>query len=215
MEYHEHKKYFETAYNSGTDFWTHLPFKARGAMLIEKLAPGALILDIGSGRGMFAKQLAEMGFRVIGIDYIKSVVEKANAEIKNWGLEGKLKFLEGDALNMPFVDGHFDAACDFGLLENLYKEDWEKYASEVNRILKPGGYYLNISLSRETQQFFDFRPKGSPTGDFEKFDVHYHFFKNEEMKNIFDHSLTPIVQDIKFTERPEEIALLETLFQKK
>jgi len=215
MNYEEHKKFFETAYKTGSDIWTQLPLKGRGKMLLEQLPLNSLILDVGSGRGFFAKQLAEIGYRVIGIDFEKNIVDKMNKEIKNWGLEGKLKFMEGDALDIPFEDNSFDAICDLGLLEHLYKKDWGQYVGEVNRVLKPGGFYLNVSLSRETQQFLEFIPKGSEHGDFEKYGVYYHFFSKEEIKDIFSDKLVSVKQDIEFIEKPNEIALVETLFQKK
>lgn len=214
-DYQKHKEYFETAYRTGSDVWTHLEMKNRGAIFMKELPAGAMILDVGSGRGVFAKKLAEAGFSVIGLDFEGNIVQKANEEVKNWGLEGKLKFVEGDALDIPFADNSFDGVCDFGLIENLYEEDWGTYSSEINRVLKPGGFYLNTSLSRETIHFLEFNPKSSTTGVFEKYGVNYHFFDKEEMKNIFKHELNPIEQNIKFLERPNELALLETLFQKK
>jgi ubiquinone/menaquinone biosynthesis C-methylase UbiE len=215
MEYHEHKKYFETAYKNGVDIWTHLPEETKGIKLTENLKIGSFILDVGSGRGIFAKKLAESGYKVIGIDFEKNIVEKANSEIKNWGLEGKLKFMEADVLDIPFADESFDGICDFGLLENLYAEDWEQYASEINRVLKPGGFYLNVSLSRETQHFFEFYPKGSESGDFQKYGVHYHFFEKEEMNKIFEGKLKVVHQINKhIPHRPIDTILLETLFQK-
>jgi ubiquinone/menaquinone biosynthesis C-methylase UbiE len=214
-KYKKHKEYFEIAYRTGTDIWTHLSLKDRGRIFIEKLPKDSLILDVGSGRGFFAKQLAEMNYKVIGLDYEKNIVDKANKEIKNWNLEGKLRFVEGSALDIPFVDDSFDGICDFGLMENLFKEDWEQYATEVNRVLKKGGYYLNTSLSRETPNFFEFKPKNSEHGDFEKYGIHYHFFEKDEIKNIFNHQLTPIEQYIEVIDQPDKIALLETLFQKK
>lgn len=215
MDYDKHKEYFETAYRTGSDIWTHLPMKDRGQMLMEQLPPDALILDVGSGRGLFAKQLVEAGYRVIGIDFESNIVKKTNEDVKSWGLEGKLKFVEGSALDIPFTDDSFDGVCDFGLMENLYKEDWEQYASEISRVLKPGGFYLNTSLSRETQHFFEFYPKGSESGEFQKYDVHYHFFNKDEMKNIFNHELNTVEQNIEFVGKLDEVALLETLFQKK
>ncbi len=215
MDYKNHKEYFEIAYRTGSDLWTHLPLKDRGRMLMTELPSGSLILDVGCGRGLFAKQLAEAGYSVIGIDFEGDIIKKINEDVKNWGLSGKLKFVEGNALDIPFTDSSFDGVCDFGLMENLYKEDWETYANEINRVLKPGGFYLNISLSRETEHFFEFYPKGSENGEFEKYGVHYHFFKKDEMKEIFNHELTPIKQDIESVGKPNEVALLETLFQKK
>jgi 2-polyprenyl-3-methyl-5-hydroxy-6-metoxy-1,4-benzoquinol methylase len=53
--------------------------------LTEKLPKGAIILDMGSGRGFF-KTFSKLGFRVIGIDFEK-IIKKANENIKDWALE--------------------------------------------------------------------------------------------------------------------------------
>lgn len=214
MKYHEHKKYFETAYKSGSDTWTHLPMEARGLKLKEELPKSGLILDIGSGRGLFAKSLVESGFKVIGIDFDSGIVNSANNQIKDWGLEGKLKFMEADALDIPLTDASFDGACDFGLLENLYPEDWGQYANEVTRILKPGGFYLSVVSSRETPKFFDFYPRGSSDGNTEKYGVNYHFFEKKEMQDIFAGKLNIISQQVISAQDKEEKYYLETLFQK-
>lgn len=216
MDYSIHREYYRTSYQNGADIWTHLPVKMQTAKkLVGKIPAGGTILDIGSGRGLIAKHLAEMGFKVIGIDFEKNIVEKVNGEIKSWGLEGKLKFIEADVFNIPFTDASFDGVCDFGLLENLHKEDWNKYASEINRVLKPGGYYLNISLSRKTINFLNYSPINSPDGELNKHDIHYHFFVKEEMQGIFKDSMTLLSDSIEFVEKPREIALLQTFFQKK
>ena len=215
MDYQTHKEYYKTAYQNGTDIWTHLPIKIQHAKkLVGRLPPGGTILDLGSGRGIIAKNLAEMGFKVIGIDFEKEIVEKSNGEIKGWGLEGKLKFIEADIFNIPLTDASFDGICDFGLFENLRKEDWPLYIKEINRILKPGGYYLNVSLSRKTKNFLDFSPINSEDGELEKDGVHYHFFEKEEIAKVFAEKMTVVSSGVEFVEKPREIALLQTLFQK-
>ena len=108
MDYQEHKNYFEIAYRTGSDIWTNLSIKNRGKMLMKELPKESMVLDVGSGRGLFAKQLAESGFSVIGLDFEGNIVKKTNEEIKNWGLSGKLKFVEGSALDIPFIDNSFD-----------------------------------------------------------------------------------------------------------
>ena len=214
MDYHEHKDYFNKAYATGSDIWTPLSIPLRGAKFIKKLPTGSTILDIGSGRGLFAKNLTEAGFKVIGIDFENEIVGKANAEVKNWGLSGKVKFMTANALELPFVDASFDGACAFGLLENIHKEDWPKYADEIKRVLKPGGFYLNMSFSRKTRNFLNFSPINSQTGEFEERGIHYHFFEEKEMANIFDKKLTLISQNVEYLKEPVELALLESLFQK-
>lgn len=212
MSYLEHKKHFGVAYRTGTDAWTHPPTELEGLKFTERLLPGSKVLDIGSGRGFFAKHLAEMGFEVTGIDFEKDIIEKANENVKDWGLENKLKFIEADALTLPFADQSFDAACDFGLFETLYKEDWPVYANEIAHVLKPGAFYLNVSLSRETQHFFEFLPKKDMEGEFEKYGIHYHFFEKSEMENIFKDKFEIVSQET--TPSHRKVVLLETLFQK-
>jgi len=74
---------------------------------------------------------------------------------------------------------------------------------------------LNVSLSRETQQFLGFNPKGSDSGDFERYGIHYHFFNKEEIENIFNDRLDLIEQKIESVESPDKVSLLETLFRKR
>ncbi|OGI68064.1 hypothetical protein A2738_02645 [Candidatus Nomurabacteria bacterium RIFCSPHIGHO2_01_FULL_42_15] len=217
MDYQAHKTYFETAYKTGTDVWTHKPTNKQVAKLTSKLKKGDIILELGSGRGLFAKHLAEIGFRVIGLDFESAIVRKANEAIKDWKLEGKVGFLEGDALNIPLVNENFDGACDFGLFENLYKEDWPQYVKEIHRILKPGGLYLNVSLSSKTSGFFEFHPSASSTREFEKYGVHYYFFEGGEIKNIFKTHFEVVSQEVKPTEVQRgmnKLTLIETLFKK-
>ena len=215
MDYEKHKKFFETAYRTGSDIWTNLSMEGRGLLLMKELPKDSIILDIGSGRGFFAKKLVENGYRVIGIDFEPNIVKKSNSQIKDWGYEGRLKFIEADALDLPFTDNSFDGVCDFGLMENLYKEDWGQYVKEVGRVLKPGGFYLNTSLSSETQNFFDFKPKASEGGSFQKYGMNYYFFNKDEIKNIFKNELISVEQNIEFVDKPGKFALVETLFKKK
>ncbi|KKQ04143.1 MAG: Methyltransferase type 11 [Parcubacteria group bacterium GW2011_GWA2_36_24] len=146
----------------------------------------------------------------------KSLVGKLppGGTILDLGSGRKLKFIEADVFNIPFTDESFDGICDFGLLENLHKEDWETYVNEINRVLRSGGFYLNVSLSRKTRNFLDFSPINSKDGEFEEDNVHYHFFEKEEMKNIFNNKMTLISDNVEFVEKPREIALLQTLFKK-
>lgn len=215
MDYKEHKQFYEAAYKTGSDLWSHFSTHSQGLKLMEKLKPDSLILDLGSGRGLLAKRMAEDGFRVIGLDFENVIVNKANAEVRGWGLAGKVKFMTGNALDIPFTDASFDGACDFGLMENLYKEDWQKYAKEVARVLKPGGFYLNVSLSRNTEKFFGFSPINSPDGELEKYGMHYHFFDQYEMEDIFSTDFKVVSQEVEFLKKPNEVSFLETLFVKK
>jgi len=215
MDYETHKDYFKSSYQNGVDIWTHLPSKVRAMnLLAARLAPGAKVLDVGSGRGLLAKHLAEMGFYVTGIDFESEIVQKVNEEVPNWGLAERLQLLEADVFHLPFPDASFDGICDVGLLENLHQADWSAYAAEISRVLKPGGYYLSMVLSRKTKTFLDFSPANSADGEYDSHGLHYHFFEEGEVESIFAGTMSPISSQIDFEEKPREVALLQTLFQK-
>lgn len=214
MKYKGNQDYFETAYRTGSDSWTHLSKKTQLEKLVSRIKEGSIILDVGSGRGLYAKYLAQLGHSVLGLDSEKNIVNKINLEIKNWELAGKLKFVEGSVLDIPFTDNSFDGIYDISLLEYLYKEDWEEYAKEITRVLKKGGFYLNISISKDTTKFLDMNPKDSVDGDVHKYGIHYHFFTQDEIKNIFKDKLILEEQTIEDISSEEDTLYIVSLFKK-
>lgn len=178
------KKMFETAYRTGTDIWTHIPYEKAQKEFTEKLSPNALVLDVGAGRGLFATLLVQSGMRVIGLEYVDEQTQKNNAEVKNKGWESRARFVTGDALDIPFTDASFDAVTDIGLAQHLPAESMPLYLTEVARVLKPGGFFLMTELSKETVVFFDWHPKASENGLFAKDDYLYHFFSEQELRTL-------------------------------
>ncbi len=213
--YDEQKKYFERAYATGTDIWTHTPFTLKGKEFVERLSPSAIILDLGSGRGRFPFDLGKLGFRVIGLDYIKSIVEKNNQEVKMLGVEKTVRFVEGDVFDIPFSDDGFDAVADVGLLQHIQESDWSLYASEVARVTKPGGYFLLVALSKETTQFLNWSPKKHEESDFVRDDVFYHFFTQAEIKTIFSENFEIISERIDYLDSGGEVAYAVNVLKRK
>jgi len=92
-------------------------FHGRGLEATEELA-GMLaisandhILDVGSGIGGPARYFADRcGCRVTGIDLTQEFCEAARELTKALGLEDRVAFDEGNALDMPFDDEAFDGA---------------------------------------------------------------------------------------------------------
>ena len=103
-----------------------------------KLSANDHALDVGSGVGGPARFIAATsGAKVTGIDLTAEFVATAVELTKRCGLEGQVAFKEGDALAMPFADGTFDAALCLYVAMNI--EGKAKLASEIFRVLKPGG----------------------------------------------------------------------------
>lgn len=186
MDYSHQKKFFQTAYTTGSDYWTQLPFVFKGGELMQALTPGSIILDLGSGRGRFPFELVNNGFRVIGMDVVPSIVTANNLEVKNFKLESKLRFIEGDIFDIPLADASFDAVTDIGLLQHVHPEDWSDYRNEIVRVLKPGGHFFLITLSKETVSYLTWKPKQDAFGDFTRDGVFYHFFTKEQLAILFE-----------------------------
>lgn len=185
MNHDAQKKYFELAYRTGSDVWTHVPYHMIAMRMLPTLGNDAFVLDVGAGRGLWLNKLVAAGYRVIGIDYLNDVVKRGNADLKMYKLSDRARFIQGDVLDIPLADASFDAVTDIGLLQHLGVNSWNTYATELRRVVKTDGYVLNVSLSKETQRFLGFRPKTTDESAFEKFGVSYYFFTNTEVADIF------------------------------
>ncbi len=212
-EYKIQKEYFQTAYNTGTDNWTQIDFKTKLLEYITYFPDKATILDVGCGRGLLSFLLAEIGYKVIGMDYIKKIVDVNNYEVKAKSLAGKLAFVAGDIFDIPLTDESVGIVLDAGLLHHIHLEDWDLYKKEVGRVLKRGGLYLSVSLSKETMRYMDFHPKNSDTADFEKYGARYHFFKENEIRSTFGPTYE-LVKEESFVAKDQTV-LLFTLLKKK
>jgi len=216
---HIQKQYFQFAYQTGSDIWSHIPYRFKADQIMPHMDRDALILDIGAGRGLWAAKLVGLGYRVLGIDYVESIVEKVNATIKDEGYSDRARFMVGSALDIPFVDNGFDMATDIGTLQHIQKHQWNDYAREIHRVVKTYGYYLKISLSRRTKNFMGWSPSSSSDGNFTKFGVHYHFFTEKEIEDLFSDHFDIIDQQHETYQSqsgPDDtVTLVFTLMQKK
>jgi arsenite methyltransferase len=101
------------------------------------LQPGERVLDIGSGPGFLADEMAEeVGpeGRVHGIDPSESMLAIARRR------DRPVEYAAGDALALPFADAAFDAAVATQVYE--YVPDMPAALAEVRRVLRPGGRLL-------------------------------------------------------------------------
>jgi SAM-dependent methyltransferase len=93
------------------------------------------ILEIGCGEGYIVRRLAEQGHRVVGFDLSLPLLKAAET-----ASEHGEKFVNGDALRLPFASGTFDAAVSNFLIIEL--PDPAIAIAEVARVLKKGGRFL-------------------------------------------------------------------------
>ena len=97
------------------------------------------VLDVGSGVGITACLLAkEYGCQVVGLDLYDKMVQGSRERARRKKVEDKVEFNIGNACDLPFDQGSFDAT----LCESVvaFPEDKQKVVNEYVRVTKPGGY---------------------------------------------------------------------------
>src|SRR5687768_16861109 len=98
-------------------------------------AGGGVALDIGCGVGRHALALAQIGYRVTGIDGSDSGIAYAAEDATRRGLT--VDFQNASMLSLPVPDG----SCDYVLAWNvIYHGDRavvEQCVGEIARVLKP------------------------------------------------------------------------------
>ena len=102
--------------------------------------PGARILDVGCADGPFSFALAELGYRVIGIDLSPKCIKFASERAKRSKLLS-LKFFTNDAENLSlFDDNSFDGVISFSCLR--YLPDLQKSLKEIYRVIDHGKKFI-------------------------------------------------------------------------
>jgi len=104
---------------------------------MRKMAPNGHALEIGCGNGAGALLI----MKTFGLASLKALDPDPDMiRLARKRLAGTVaEVIEGDAQNLPFEDGSFDAVFNFGIVHHL--EDWRKGIAEVARVLKPGGAF--------------------------------------------------------------------------
>jgi len=117
----------------------------RRLVRIAALKPGQKALDVCCGTGDVTMALAGSGANVVGLDFNGRMLDVARKRAASGALRN-VRFLEGDALQIPFGESAFDVvAISYGL-RNL--SDFEGGVSELHRVTKPGGRILVLDFGK-------------------------------------------------------------------
>lgn len=104
--------------------------------------PGEKILDLAAGTGTSSEPLRAAGADVVGCDLSFGMLSEGKKRHPDFW------FTNGDALQLPFADGTFDAVTiSFGL-RNV--EDTHAALAEMRRVTKQGGRIVVCEFSTPT-----------------------------------------------------------------
>src|SRR2546427_7702514 len=98
--------------------------------------PGQKVLDVGCGTGVVAITARRAGAVVTGIDLTPELLATAKENAAIAEVED-IVWKEGDAENLPFRDGEFDAVLS--QFAHIFAPRPEVATKEMLRVLKPGG----------------------------------------------------------------------------
>jgi len=99
--------------------------------------PNAWVLDLCCGTGDMAFALQRLatksGATILGTDFSHAMLQRAYEKSE----ETSPRWIEADALNLPFSDGQFDLVTAAFGFRNL--ADYNTGLREILRVLRPGG----------------------------------------------------------------------------
>jgi demethylmenaquinone methyltransferase/2-methoxy-6-polyprenyl-1,4-benzoquinol methylase len=116
----------------------HHRWRSRAADL-ARVGPGSRALDVATGTGDLAIELASRGTDVVGSDFSEGMLDVARRKA------GGIRWEQGNALALPYDDDSFDAATvGFGA-RNF--SDLERGLGEMARVVRPGGRVVVLEIT--------------------------------------------------------------------
>lgn len=112
--------------------------------LVRRIAPGAEVLNIGVGTGLFESLAAERGVVVFSVDPDDAAIEALKTRT---GAGERARI--GYAQKIPFADASFDTVVASEVLEHLDDRELAGAVEEIHRVLRPGGRFFGTVPARE------------------------------------------------------------------
>jgi ubiquinone/menaquinone biosynthesis C-methylase UbiE len=104
---------------------------------VMRLSPraGEAVLDLATGTGWTSRLVARRGAKVVGVDIAAGLLEAAERQALAERLS--IRYLPGDAEDLPFDDATFDAVVS--TCGVMFASRPEAAAKELARVVRPGG----------------------------------------------------------------------------
>ena len=148
-------------------------------------------LEIGPGPGYLGLEWLKKTESTVlmAVEISPEMTKIAERNAREYGLEGRVKYVKGDAHQIPFDDNTFD-----GVFTNGSLHEWSqpiRVFDEVYRVLKPGAKYFISDMRRDMNPFVRWfmilmaKPKKIRSGLVSSINASY---TNDEIRSILDQS---------------------------
>ena len=134
-------KMLRTYFNEQADSWDENVAEKDTAKLEQMagrlgLKPGSMVLDVGTGTGVFIPYLFDSigkKGRIIALDIAEEMLKKARAK----RFDGDINYLQADIGEIPLPDGTFDSVVCYSSFPHF--QDKPGALVEIKRVMKDGG----------------------------------------------------------------------------
>jgi len=108
--------------------------------------PTDTVLDVATGTAAVALELVrQKDCYVVGVDRTPEMLDEGRRRVTLAAAATKVRLQEGDARDLPFEDGQFDALTFTYLLR--YVDDPPATLRELARVVKPGGTIAGLEFA--------------------------------------------------------------------
>ncbi len=100
------------------------------------IKPGSMVLDVGTGTGVFLPYLlSNIGNKgkIVALDFAEEMLKKTLAK----SFKGNIDYLQADITRIPLHDNIFDSVVCYSSFPHF--QDKPKALIEIKRVLNPGG----------------------------------------------------------------------------
>ena len=132
---------------AGPQQFGNLEANIRFLDMTDIVAPGARVLEIGTGTGSMLHELIARGVRAEGVELRQELIDEALRFF------GPLPIQRVSGTALPFPDAAFDVIVSFDVFEHI--PDSDAHLEEVRRVLRPGGSYLLQTPNKWTNTVFE------------------------------------------------------------
>jgi SAM-dependent methyltransferase len=116
------------------------------------LPPGAALLDLGCGPGLYAGRLAQAGFQVTGVDFSQNSIDYATARAREQHLN--IQYRCQNYLQLDDEALYSAVLLIYGDFCPLAPEQRAQLLANIQRALKPGGcFILDVSTPALRQKY--------------------------------------------------------------